>query len=157
MLRQADPDIVLNYLSERFEIPPEPFKGYIFFETGRSIWMITSTMADPIVIKSIKMKRIEFPGIRILRKVGRHLKPTTYALQLFGHKASKHTVELSRQELTELLKRGFIERSNPNWQDGYIIAFYKGTVLGCLLYRGGRLKHQFPRGRTDALVKSGLY
>lgn len=157
MLRQTEAEAVLSYLHDRFGIPSEPFKGYLFFETGRSIWMITSTKVDHVVKESLRMKRIEFPGLRILRKVGRHLKPTTYALQLFGKYAVKHTVELTRKELAELLNKGFIQKSSPDWNDGYVIALYRGTVLGCLLYRGGRLKHQFPRGRTDALVKSGLF
>ncbi len=157
MLKPADRDKITSFFSDRYGIPKDAFDEYIFFETGRSIWMVSSTQHDELVRKATQMKRIEFPGLRILRKVGRWLKPTTYGLQIFGSKATRHIKELSRQELTDLLKHGFIEYTSKEWEEGYIIALYDSITIGCLLYRNGRLKHQFPRGRVDALSRSGLY
>lgn len=157
MLKPADRERILTFFTDRYGIPRTVFNEYIFFETGRSVWMVTSTQHDELVRKATEMKRIEFPGLRILRKVGRWLKPTTYGLQIIGSRATRHIKELSREELTELLKRGYLEEVEPEWEEGYIIALYGSIVIGCLLYREGRLKHQFPRGRTDALARSGLY
>ncbi len=157
MLKLAHRERITSYFYERFGIPPERFNGFSFFETGRSVWMLSDSPNNEIVTKALEMKRIEFPGLRILRKVGRWLKPTTYGLQLVGDSASRHLKELSRKELSELLRRGYLEITEHNWEEGYIIALYDSTVIGCLLYRNGRLKHQFPRGRVEALSRSGLY
>ncbi|RMG69691.1 MAG: hypothetical protein D6710_08450 [Nitrospirae bacterium] len=157
MLRLADKGQITSYLNERFGIPEDSLSDYNLFETGRSVWMVKKTVLDEVVLCSTSLKRIEFPGLRILRKVGRALKPTTYGLQIIGSRATRHIKELSREELAELLRKGYLEVENPQWQEGYIIALYEGQVLGCLLYREGRLKHQFPRGRAEALSRARLF
>ncbi len=153
MLVRIDGRVVEDYFFERFGISPELFRGYSFFESRKSIWMCSATMNPAILC----LKRIEYPGIRIIRKLNRHIfKPTTYALQLIAYKATKNTIVLDRDETLQLLTHGRIEIKVDAVQDGYVIIRYNEDILGCGLYRRGVLKSQFPKGRAEAMALSGL-
>jgi NOL1/NOP2/fmu family ribosome biogenesis protein len=153
MLVRIDGRVVEDYFFERFGIPPEVFRGYSFFESRKSIWMCSATMNPAI----LGIKRIEYPGIKIIRKLNRHIfKPTTYALQLVADKATKNIIVLDRDETLHLLKHGRIEMEANTVQEGYVIIRYNEDILGCGLYRGGVLKSQFPKGRAEAMALSGL-
>ncbi len=154
MLKEIDLAFIRKYFLERFGIPEDAFSGYRFFATGRSVWMTTAEDVERL----LQMKRIEYPGIRLMRRIDRYTyKPTTYALQLVGDKATRNLITLCREELSELIERGRLTKDFPETEEGYVIIRYGEDILGCGLYRGNILKSQFPRGRTEALASSGLY
>ncbi len=156
MLRLADREKVITYFKERFGISEEEFKEYLFFESNKGIWMVSSGCPEEEYLKLTALKRFDFLGIRVLRKLNNGFKPTTYGLQIIGRNATKNFIELSRDELIKLLKKGYIEKEYPSVEDGYVILRYNRRVLGCGLYRKGILRHQFPKGRTEAIASSGL-
>jgi NOL1/NOP2/fmu family ribosome biogenesis protein len=71
------------------------------------------------------------------------LKPTTVALQRFGHQATRHTLELPPAQMMQLLQEHELSL-HLEWSPGYVILLYKGHILGCGLYTPGRLRSQIP-------------
>ncbi len=153
MIERADREKITGFLKDRFGIEEEHLEGYHFYEGRRSVWFSTVEM-DP---EFFGMKKVEFPGIRALRKINGHYKPTTFFLQILGAHATRNLIDLGREELRELLEEGRLAKDFPGVDEGYVIITYGGEILGCGLYSRGRLKAQFPRGRTEALGLSGLY
>ncbi len=153
MIERAEREKIIGFLRDRFGIEEEHLGGYHFYEGRRSVWL-SSMETDP---EFFGMKKVEFPGIRALRKVNGRYKPTSFFLQILGAHATRNLIDLGREELGELLEEGRLSREFPDIEDGYVIIRYEGDILGCGLYRGGMLKPQFPRGRTEALGLSGLY
>jgi NOL1/NOP2/fmu family ribosome biogenesis protein len=157
MLQVSDRQRIIEYFRERFGIPEDDFKGYLFFESNKGIWMVSSGFPDREYLQLTTLKRFDFLGIRVLRKINNNrFKPTTYGLQIIGRNATRNFIELDRDELIKLLRNGHIEKEYPSVEDGYVILRYNKRVLGCGLYKKGILEHQFPKGRTEAMASSGL-
>jgi len=153
MLVRSDGMQIRKYFFDRFGVPPDVFNGYTFFESSRSVWFCSATFNPTL----LEMKKIEYPGIRLLRKINQYTyKPTTYALQLIGQRATKNIIRLKREQVMELLRRGELQVSTGTLQDGYVIVAYREDIIGCALYRQGLLKAQLPRGRAEAMALSGL-
>ena len=153
MLRLTDRSTVETYFRERFAISPEVFREYQFYKADKGFWMTSAQGAD----KYTGLKRIECLGIRILKGEERSLKPTTYALQLFGRYAKINVVDINRDELKKLLEEGSLPGRLDNVDEGYVIIRYRGDVLGCGFYSKGLLRGRFRKGRSGALASSGLY
>ncbi len=151
-----DKQRVLSYFKQRYGIPEEVFRDVEFLETRKAIWMVSQEMLSQENQSILSLKRINFAGIRLLRKTGRSFKPTTSGLQIIGSNATKNVVELQRDTLMQLLKTGHVKADLPE-QRGFVILRYQGTVLGCGLIKDGILYSQFPRGRAEALAGSGLF
>lgn len=145
---------VEGYFVERFGIPGEAFLDYAFWKTTHDYGIISknalSSALYPLVVYSL--------GIVVLREIGRYLKPTTHALQIFGHLARRNVVDLDHQTILELLDNK-IASVRPSLEPGYVILAYQGDVLGCGLAIHDRLRHQFPQWVVSALIAAmkGLY
>ncbi len=150
-------DRVTGYFKERFGIDEEVFSGVEFLETRKAIWMVSPEMVSGEHNQVLRLRRLNYAGLRLLRKTGPNsFKPTTYALQLVGQGARKNVIDLSREELSELLQKGHIPLERDGLK-GFVILRYNGIVLGCGLLKEGILYSQFPRGRAEALRASGLF
>jgi NOL1/NOP2/fmu family ribosome biogenesis protein len=93
------------------------------------------------VLASLNVQGI---GLPVLRKMPRHLKPTTAALQRFGHYAVRNTLSLSKKQLQALLQNKELP-CDAAVQPGYVVLVCMGHVAGCGLYTPGRLRSQIPR------------
>lgn len=152
MFQKTDGSIVKEYFSKRFGIPESVFDSYTFVRSSKSFYITASKEIDGY----LSLKRIEFSGIRVLRRLDTTLKPTTYSLQHFGQKAVRNIIELTGKELSGLLA-GTIIKETKDIEEGYVILKYDGAILGCGLYIEGRLTHRFPKGRAEGVRLSGLY
>jgi len=87
---------------------------------------------------------METAGLRLLRKVQQFWKPATYALQLFGSEATRHVLELNKEEAERFFggEKIFIDET---FEPGYVIVKYLGVILGCGLFIQGALLSQIPR------------
>lgn len=75
-------------------------------------------------------------GLKAFDQVGKHLKPTTRMIQIFGHHATKGVHELSHDAFGRLL-RGELVKISANLDDGFVILLLGEKVLGIgLLIRG---------------------
>lgn len=129
---------VAELMESRFGIPPAAFENVSFYRKGRNVWAFS--------LPDIPDLRCESVGLRFLSVRGKVPKPTTYALQLFGHLATKNSVDLSAEE-AEKFMAGDRQRLEAGVEDGYVVVSYRGGVLGCGLYVRGELVSQLPKER----------
>jgi len=145
---------VTGYFEERFGVPASAFDGHLLLRSGQSYWALSeSAHAEAL----LGFPRLEYLGVRVLRRVGRFLKPTTYALQRFARDARKNVVRIDRETLGRLLGSETGVEGDYDAEPGYVVLRMGDDVLGCGLWLGGRLRHCFPKGRGTALRAGGLY
>ena len=133
-------DAILAYFTDRFGIALSAFRGLRLLERQK-LFVLVRESAHLAALAGLKVQGV---GLPVLRKMPRHLKPTTAALQRFGHYAVRNTVALSDSQLQSLLR----DKELP-WQaalqPGYVVLVAAGHVVGCGLYTPGRLRSQIPR------------
>jgi NOL1/NOP2/fmu family ribosome biogenesis protein len=137
-----DPErgVILGYFEQRFGIPLRVFHGYHLLERRKAYVLLRHVSA----LEDLASLQVQGVGLPVLRKMPRHLKPTSVALQCFGMHASRHRVELSADDARVLLY-GQDLAVNLDLTPGYVVLVYDGHVLGCGLYTPGRLRSQVPR------------
>jgi NOL1/NOP2/fmu family ribosome biogenesis protein len=139
---------VLEWWAERFAIDPEAFAEHTFWEKGSGkLWVLAGDAADPCEVEAL--------GMTVLRTRQEHWKPTTDAVQRFGHLATENVIDLDRAE-AERFAAGedqAIERWDGDW--GYLIAAHEvggeRAILGVGLYVHGELRSMIPKGRRRDL------
>jgi len=130
---------VLSFWEERFGIPKETFAPYLLLSTAKNYWLF----AKPPDLRALQGLRVQTVGLLFTRKVSRWLKPTSTALQRFGHLATKNIVDLEPHALDRLRR----ERKIPyetDLSEGYVIIRCQGKVWGCGLYTPGKLISYLP-------------
>jgi NOL1/NOP2/fmu family ribosome biogenesis protein len=138
---------VLDWWDERFGVPPGTFDGHSFWEKGAGkIWIFAGDVADPT--------RVEGLGMTFLRTRQEHWKPTTVAVQRFGHLATRNVVDLSPEEARRFAAGADQELAwDGDW--GYLIATRavadERVPLGVGLYLHGELRSVVPKGTQEDL------
>jgi NOL1/NOP2/fmu family ribosome biogenesis protein len=130
-----------TYFAETFGVEESFWEPYGFHERGGDIWLVSGEMD----VEDDSMAA----GIRLLRDTGIGLKPTTYGLQLLGGAITERRVELSREDLEELVFER--ERLGCGLSNGYVTLVFDDTVIGCGLVTGKGLETQVPKGRAQDL------
>jgi len=136
---------VVEMWESRFGIPLSIFEGASFYRKGRNVWIFS--------LPEIPDLRCESVGLRFMSVRGRVWKPTTYALQLFGHVATKNAVDLGPDQAEKFIA-GERQSLEAELEDGYVVVSYQGEVLGCGLYSRGELVSQLPKERR--IMKEGI-
>ena len=131
---------MLGYFEQRFGMPLSVFNAYHLLERRKAYVLLRHVTA----LERLASLQVQSVGLPVLRKLPRHLKPTSVALQCFGTYASRHRVELSAQE-ARLLLQGQELAVDLDGTPGYVVLVYDGHVLGCGLYTLGRVRSQVPR------------
>jgi NOL1/NOP2/fmu family ribosome biogenesis protein len=138
---------VLDWWEERFEIPSETFDGVSFWEKGAGkIWVFAGESPSPTDVEGL--------GMTFLRTRQEHWKPTTVAVQRFGHLATKNVVHLSDEEAKRFAAG---EDQAIDWDGdwGYLIATREvageHAPLGVGLYLHGELRSVVPKGTQEDL------
>ncbi len=127
-------DEVLSFWEERFGIPKETFDNYLILSTAKNYWLFV----NPPELRPLQNLKVQTVGLLFTRRVSKWLKPTSTALQRFGHLATKNVVELSPVELDRIRRERQIPFEAP-LEEGYVIIKCAGKVWGCGLYAKGRL------------------
>ena len=131
---------LFSYLSDRFGLSKETFKGLAFFKTESKIYLTTQEcIQHPLFLDS------ETAGIAFIRPNG-VLKPTTDFLQLFGSHIKKSVAKLTPEEAERYLRGEDIEKS-LDFDNGYVAVKYNQNVLGCANFKQGVIKNQLPKSR----------
>ncbi len=131
---------ILSYLETRFGIPYHTFEPFALFDRGK-VYVLLSRMAPAGAIHSLKLQNA---GLPILRKMPTHLKPTTAAIQRFGPQATKHLVDMTADQVRELLQAD-VMAYDSSLEPGYVILRQDGHVLGCGLVTPGKLRSLIPK------------
>lgn len=149
LLETSERDRVLGFFAERFGMNLSAFAGYELRQRGSSVWIVRSDPRLPALAR-LKVRSV---GLMLLRQVGRYLKPTSAALQIFGIYAEKNVIRLTPQKLEELVGQGEM-RGDFAATPGYVIISLEGLPVGCGLYLPPRLLSRLPplfRGKNVAL------
>jgi NOL1/NOP2/fmu family ribosome biogenesis protein len=126
-----------EYLRDRFGVERNEVAGELVMQSGDA-WL-SSSGTD-----------CETPGVRFVRFTGIGPKPTTYALQLLGDAVDRNRVELSEQELNQLLDGDMVDRYAES--KGYVALVFRGRIAGCGLYRDGVVSSKIPKSRSAQLA-----
>ncbi|QZA89003.1 hypothetical protein K0C01_02225 [Salinarchaeum sp. IM2453] len=145
---RTDPDRptreeVLEWWEDRFDIDQSVFADFSFWERGRGkIWITRGDAPDPIAIEGL--------GMTFLRTRSEYWKPTTDAVQRFGHLASKNVITLSAGEAAAFIS-GYDQNLDWDGDWGYLIAAIEiddeRVLLGVGLYVHGELQSMISKGR----------
>ncbi len=140
-------ETVLDFWAERFGVPRETFADHTFWERGRGkVWAFRGTAPSPVAIQGL--------GITFLRTRQEHWKPTTDAVQRFGHTADRNVLRLDPEGARHFLAG---EDRAVEWDGdwGYLIVTHelagREEPIGVGLYLHGELRSQIPKGRRREL------
>jgi NOL1/NOP2/fmu family ribosome biogenesis protein len=144
---RASREEVLDWWDERFGISPKAFADHSFWEKGAGkLWAFAGESPTPTTVEGL--------GVTFLRTRQEHWKPTTVAVQRFGHLATRNVVDLS----TAAAKRFAAgEDQEVEWDGdwGYLIATREvageRVPLGVGLYLHGELRSVVPKGTQESL------
>lgn len=140
---RATREEVLKWWDERFGISPESFENHTFWEKGAGkIWIFHGDVSSPTAVEGL--------GMTFLRTRQEHWKPTTNAVQRFGHEAERNVIELD-SEVAMNFVRGEDQEIDWGGDWGYLIAAHEladeREPLGVGLYLHGELRSVVPKGR----------
>jgi hypothetical protein len=154
---EAEKGLVNQVLGERFGVPPGALERWRLLASGSVIWAVRE---DGALDEALHALRIERTGLPLLRRVGRHWKPTTVALQALGHQITRSIVDLDASDVERLLTEGSIIGTRSGLEEGYVAVRGPQGVLGCCLYLDplpeegkpeGLLRSQLPRAHWERL------
>lgn len=134
-------DEVADLWHSRFAMPKDAFEGYRFYRKANSVWVISEADLPDFSYEAL--------GLRMISLKDRPWKPTTCALQIFGKYATKNVVHLDEEQAMTFLtgKSQALVNACELCEQGYVVVFYRGEVLGCGLYSHGILASQLPKER----------
>lgn len=140
---------LLEWWATRFNVPPTVFQGYSFWEKGAGkIWIVSG---QPTVTL-----RVEALGLRFMWTRQTYWKPTTNAVQRYGHHATQNVIQLDSDQATRFVA-GEDQPLDWNGEWGYVIATRDVArapePLGVGLYTHGELQSMIPKGRRRTLTK----
>lgn len=144
-LSPAERGKFLDFLFERFGIPPSRFDGFVLYSRGDYVSALAKGAAQ-----AAKELEGEDGGIQVakLTHSGFH-KPATRGAQVFGDCATKNVVDLTGADLKALVEGRRVDA--PGFQ-GFVLLRLDGLPIGVGLCREGRLESQLPRSMTEHLV-----
>ncbi len=119
----------LQPLTERLGIPVEVFQGVSVVKRGnRHVHLLPRDHRLP------QAPAPDMLGLPAVRRKSLPLKPTTAAVQLFGHRASRNVLELGDEQLDRYRERrdtGVSERQLASCTGpGYVVVRYQGQTVG---------------------------
>jgi len=85
-------------------------------------------------------------GIRLCRVFPHSLKPTTWAMQVLGRRATKNVIDVTEAQAASLINGGDVEL-DAEAQDGFVLLRCRGFIVGVGLYRRPIVRSQIPRHR----------
>ena len=134
---------LLEFWHDRFGISPKIFKEYTFWEKGHGkIWAFKGNLSKSIQIEAL--------GLRFTTTNQRSWKPTTNAVQKFGHHAHKNVLSLPLHQVLQFVQ-GVPLHMDWDGTSGYVIV--RGNLsdhdiqIGVGLYSNGTLYSQIPKSR----------
>lgn len=141
-------EAVVDFWHDRYGIPRETWADYSLWERGSGkIWAFHGDLPSPV--------RVQGLGMAVLRTGGEHWKPTTNAVQRFGHRATDCVIDLGPDRARRFLAGE--DQSIPGWDGdwGYLIVAHElaggREPIGVGLYLQDELRSQMPKGRRREL------
>lgn len=135
----------LDFLTDRFGIPPERLDGHELFVRGEYLFALAKAAAA--ASEGYDCQEL---GLQIAKLThSGHHKPTSRGMQVFGDAATKNVVEVTAADIKSLVEGRKVE---AHGLQGFVILVHAGNPIGVGLCREGRLESQFPRSMTEHLM-----
>ena len=139
---------VLDFFADNYGIEPAVFEEHTIWERGSGkLWVFRGRPSTPVAVQGL--------GMTLLRTRQEHWKPTTDAIQRFGHHADKNVITLEEEAAAAFVAG---EDQPAEWWDGewgYLIVAHEiagdREPIGVGLYLRGELRSQIPKGRRRDL------
>ncbi len=132
------------------------FSSYHLLATSRTIYILPRSGA----LERLAPLKIQQAGLPFIRRIGLHLKPTTWAAQRWGHLATKAVLALDQKALTSLIQQGELHgRALPDsmnsLETGFVMMKIRGRILGLSLWiaEEQRLLCRLPKTMRSTLSK----
>ena len=139
---------VIHWWKDTYGIKLSVWDQFTFWEKGNGkLWVCADNLQAPMEIEAL--------GLRILRTRQNHWKPSTNAVQRFGHLATKRRITLTRKEAEQFVAGN--DQSLPCWDGewGYLIVEHEyagiSAPIGVGLYLHGELRSTVPKTRQIPL------
>lgn len=133
---------LLDYLEERFGIPPSLFDIFEFYSSSRGRISLGPkqliSRPEPVSV-----------GMLAFRNRGM-LKPTTNLILLFGRHATKNIIMLGRDDAHAYAQGHDLRLPSESVSDcaeGYVIVSYAGVPMGCGHLKDGLLTNLVPKAK----------
>ncbi|MEO0080036.1 MAG: hypothetical protein ABIK44_05110 [candidate division WOR-3 bacterium] len=130
----------LRVLESRFGIPAEVFEQFATRAEQETVFIGTREALQFDEVRPLRR------GIRLLRIFPRSIKPTTWAMQLFGRYARRNLIDVTAEQAAELINGSQI-RIDADVEDGFVLIRWQRYVVGVGLYHRPVLKSHIPRNR----------
>jgi len=130
----------LRELEQRFGFGPDVFSRLGLEQAQSALFVATKE-----VIRFDRVRTLR-KGMRLCRQFPRTVKPTTSAMQILGHKATRNCVTVSEEQARRLVN-GDAVQIQAEVEDGFVIVLWGGFVVGVGQYRRPRLSSCIPRYR----------
>ena len=154
-LQQIDDPEGLEWLCDRFGIPPEILHPYVFWLTGQDkIWI--ADQACTALAQSMALP-LETIGIPLLRRTSHSFKPTTVGLQRLGTHIQQQTITLEAEQCRRFMEghpQAFsplcpepphTSNSSHNVHPGFTHVRYGPYELGCGRFKNAVLYSEIPK------------
>jgi hypothetical protein len=151
----AEAHAVREVLVERLGMAPEVLADLRLLCTSKVVWAIRKGDA---LEEALDVFRAERTGLPLIRRVGKHWKPTTAALQAFGAHLTRGIASLSAAELERLVTEGSLRGTREELDEGYVAIRGPDGIIGCGLYldpmpeeekKEGLLRSQLPKAQWE--------
>ncbi|MEN9980047.1 MAG: hypothetical protein ABIK38_06885 [candidate division WOR-3 bacterium] len=130
----------VDFLRNRFSLPEEWLQG---LETVTE--QATVFIGTPEVIRFNAVKPLR-RGLRLCRIFPHSVKPTTFAMQLLGRKATANQIEVDEQQAKQLINGGTVETA-ADVENGFVLISWRSFIIGVGIYKRPVLKSCIPRFR----------
>lgn len=128
-------------IQARFGIPDEVFKGLEPIQAQDTVFVGTREVMKFNAVNPMRR------GIRLCRIFSYSTKPTTWAMQVLGSRATKNVIALSEEQARRIINGGEL-RLEADVEDGFVLLRWNEFTIGVGLYRRPVLKSQIPRFRA---------
>ena len=127
-------------MSERFGIPAGVFERLATLEDQETVFIGTPEVMGFDSVRPMRR------GLRLARVYPYSVKPTTFAMQVLGGRATRNVVELGDEQAKLLINGGSLN-TDADADNGFVLLKWRGVVVGVGFYKRPVLKSQIPRFR----------
>lgn len=129
-------------ICRRFGIPEAAFSGLVGIEVQDTVFVATRDVMSFDLVRPMRR------GLRFCRMFPRSVKPTTFAMQVLGAKATRNCIDVDEPMARQLVNGSQAEiEAGKDVENGFVLIRCRGFVLGTGLYKRPLLKSQIPKYR----------
>ncbi len=140
---------LLDFWAQRFGVPPAVFSPFDIAASSRVTYLIRKSPH----LAGLSSLCITRAGLPFTRNAGRHLKPVTEAVQLFGPYARRNVLSMRLEDIVKLCREEELQL-RLDIDSGFVFLEENGYFWGCALFlEPDRLICRLPKNIKKELIK----